>query len=166
MAIASLYKMTLYGAESQKLQVLEQLQALACVHLVDLEQSALRDVASDVASDTREALKYLTACPERLRQVRRSDAFHLPAVVASALRLRDEQQKLGDERDELRKAIKDLEPWGEFRLPADGKIGDVRIRFYLVPLRRLQQVDASAGTWQVIARDRAAHRVCRSAQSG
>ncbi len=45
------------------------------------------------------------------------EQFSREAVVADALRLRSEQQKLSDERDELRKAIKDVEPWGEFQLP-------------------------------------------------
>ena len=36
MAIVPLDKMTLYGAESQKDAVIEQLQRLGCSHLVDL----------------------------------------------------------------------------------------------------------------------------------
>ena len=126
MAIVPLDKMTLYGAKQHQSRVLEQLQELGCVHLVNLGQSDDDYASDDVSTDAREALNYLRACPEQLRQVRRTEQFRREAVVAEALRLRSEQRRLSDERDELQKAIRDVEPWGEFQLPAEGRIGDVR----------------------------------------
>ena len=82
MAIVPLDTMTLYGAASQKERVLDQLQALGCVHLIDLSKSSGDYVSDDVSTDARDALKYLRACPEQLRQVRRADQFSLEPVVS------------------------------------------------------------------------------------
>ena len=90
MTIVQLDKMTLYGAEKHQSRVLEQLQELGCVHLVNLGQSDHDGASDDVSIDAREALKYLRACPEQLRQVRRTDHFRREATVVEALRLKSE----------------------------------------------------------------------------
>lgn len=153
MAIVPLDKMTLYGAETQKERVLERLQALGCAHLINLGESRDDYVSDDVSTDAHDALKYLRACPEQLRQVRRTDQFHREVVVANALGLKGEQRRLSDEHDELQKAIKDVEPWGEFQLPSEGRIGDVRFWFYVVPLRDLPKFDGGAARSRSITRD-------------
>ena len=136
MAIVPLDKMTLYGAQKQQAQVLERLQRLGCAHLVNLGESGVDRTAVDVSHDARDALKYLRACRDQLRQVRRREPFDCEAIVKDALRIRVEQRTLTDEYDELRKAVKDLQPWGEFELPPEGKIGELRFWFYVVPLRQ------------------------------
>ena len=153
MTIVQLDKMTLYGAEKHRSRVLEQLQELGCAHLVNLGQSEHDDTSDDLSNDAREALKYLRACPEQLRQVRRTDQFRREATVVEALRLKSEQRRLSDERDELQKAIRDVEPWGEFQLPAEGRIGDVRFWFHVVPLRDLKKFAAIACASREVARD-------------
>ena len=153
MAIVPLDKMTLYGAQKQQAQVLEQLQKLGCAHLVNLGESGGDLAAGDVSHDARDALKYLRACRDQLRQVRRSEQFNREAIVKDALRIRDEQRTLTDEYDELRKAIKDLQPWGEFQLPPEGKIGDLRFWFYVVPLRQWRTSAESVSPAREVARD-------------
>ena len=153
MAIVPLDTMTLYGAASQKERVLDQLQALGCVHLIDLSKSSGDYVSDDVSTDALDALKYLRACPEQLRQVRRADQFSLEAVVTDAMRLKREQQRLSDERDELRKSIKDVKLWGEFQLPPEGRIGDVRFWFYVVRLRDLPKLEACTAPSREVNRD-------------
>ncbi len=153
MTIVQLEKMTLYGAEKLQSQVLEKLQELGCVHLVNLGQSDHDDAPDDVAIDARQALKYLRACPEQLRQVRRREPFRGEAVVVEALRLKSAHRRLGDERDELQKAIRDMKPWGEFQLPAEGRIGDVKFWFYVAPLRDLKKFDAGGFSSKEVAHD-------------
>ena len=158
MAIVQIDKMTLYGAESQKDTVVDRLQALGCVHLVDLGSANDDRAVGDELSDTRDALKYLRACPEKRRQVRRSENFDRQQVVADALILQRGEQEAGDERDELQNAIRDLQPWGEFRLPADDIVGDVRFWFYVVPLRDVQKFQDIGLPLREISRDhRSAH---------
>ena len=153
MAIVPLVKMTLYGAETQKPQVLEHLQEMGCAHIVNLGRSDEVNTPDDDSTDAREAFRYLRACPESLRQVRRMDQFQRDAVVAEALRLRAEQRELVDERDELQKAIRDVEPWGEFQLPSEGRVGDVRFWFRVVPVRDLSKFRAITTPWKEVNHD-------------
>lgn len=153
MTIVQLDKMTLYGAESQKSAVIDKLQELGCVHLVDLVAPAEDFAQNDDAGDTREALNLLRAFPERWRQVRRKDDFDRRQVVADVLRLRRETESLNDKREQLQQAIGDLEPWGEFRLPEEGRVGNVRLWFYVVPLRDVAKVNATRLVWREVRRD-------------
>ena len=153
MAIVPLNKMTLYGAESRRQVVIERLQDLGCVHLVDLGHDPSGDTVTDASRETREALQYLRACPEQLWKVRRRDGFDRAKVVAEALHLRNQGQERRDERDELQKAIELIEPWGEFRLPDGDTIGNIRLWFYVVPLRAVDSIQAVEAPAREVTRD-------------
>ena len=152
MAIVPLDKMTLYGAESRKEAVIERLQELGCAHLVDLG-SGSDDALRELSHAPHDALKFLRACPEQLRQVRRVDEFDREEIVADALRLQRALRDLNDERDELKNSIKELKPWGEFQLPATGQIGDIRFWFYVVPLRDVEKALAIELPAREVSRD-------------
>ncbi len=153
MTIVQLDKLTLYGAESQKGTVIDRLQDLGCVHLVDLGKVSEELATSDVASDTRNALQLLQGCPEQRKQVRRKDNFDRLRIVSEVLALRRESEALRDERETLRKAVRELAPWGNFRLPGNRQIGDVTFWFYVVPLRDRERVASTGYVWREISRD-------------
>ena len=153
MAIIQLDKMTLYGAELQKAEVIARLQTIGCAHLVNIGTAAEDFVHDDAATDARDALKFLRSCPEPMRQVRRHEQFDREQIVTTALRLRDDERDLKDEHDELQGAIQDLEPWGEFKLPAGGVIGDVQFWFYVVPNREIEKLKVTGLAWREVARD-------------
>ncbi|MEM9656924.1 MAG: V-type ATP synthase subunit I [Planctomycetota bacterium] len=153
MAIVELDKITLFGAESRKQAVFERLQELGCVHLVDLSPPTEEYAVAESSNEARDALKYLRACPQRLRQVQRSERFQRDLVVRRALQLRDEERDLKDERDELKKAIQDLQPWGEFRAPADGDFREIRFWFFVVPLRDWNDGERVEAPAREISRD-------------
>lgn len=144
MAIVELNKITLYGAVSRKASVIDRLQDLGCVHLVSLAES--RDDTSESLSstDAHQALRYLDSCAKRRRQVRRIKKFNYREVVAETLALANGERDLGDERDELNKAIAELEPWGDFQLPEKGEIGGLRLWFYVLPLLAMEKFAAGA----------------------
>ena len=147
MTIVQLDKVTFFGAEAQKRDVIRRLQELGCAHLIELRPAD--GLHLEVASDAREALKYLRGCPEQTRQVRRADDFDRDGIVDQALRLRDERRELRDTRDQLRQAIQQSRPWGDFQLPAEGAIGDVRLWFYVVPLREIQTALKDPAAYEV-----------------
>ena len=153
MAIVQLDKMTLYGAESQKQSVISRLQRLGCAHLVDLATGGEGIAASDSSTDTRDALRYLRACPQQLRQVARKDKFDRRQIVQEVLELQRDADQLHDERDDLRTAMINLEPWGEFRLSADRAIGDVKFWFLEIRLRDLKEIESVDSSWHEISRD-------------
>ena len=153
MAIVQLEKMTLYGSDSQKESVIDRLQELGCAHLVDLGPPSEAYGATSGSDDPRDALKFLCDCPEQRRQIRRCDNFDREQVVAEALRLQRDGRELSDERDELQKAIADLEPWGEFQLPADGAIGDLQFWFYAISLRDFGKIPMSRPPVERVVRE-------------
>ena len=105
MTIVPLKKMTLYGAESRKAEVIDRLHELGFAHLCQLGE-AEEEYESDEGDELREALKYLSSCPEKRRQTRRKDEFERNTIVAEALQIAADEQTRSDEADELREAMK------------------------------------------------------------
>lgn len=143
MAIVELSKITLYGAASQKAPTIDRLQDLGCVHLIDLAESSGDTPESRLPSDAHQALRYLASCTEQRRQVRRTEKFDYQNVVAETMALANSHRDLEDERDELNRAIADLEPWGNFQLPENPGIGGLRLWFYVLPLRIMERFAAA-----------------------
>lgn len=153
MAIVQLDKVTLYGAESYKESVLNRLQQLGCVHLVDLAMDREDFTSSDSSKDTRDALRYLRECPEQRRQVVRKMEFDRRQIVNDVLNVQRDANQLRDERDELRVAIDDLEPWGEFQLSTECAIGEVKLWFFEIPIQDLIKLEEADVSWHEISRD-------------
>lgn len=154
MAIVPVSKVTLYGAADQKDAVLDGLQELGCLHLIDLEQdSTASRPASRISAETHQAMKYLRTCPTQRRAVNDDTEFQFDEVVQKALRIEQRQQQLQEERDELTLAVRTLKPWGDFHLPPDGELGDLRLWFYIVPHYRFRSLSVQNLGWHVAARD-------------
>ena len=94
MAIVPVAKVTLYGTADQKHTVLDGLQALGCLHLLDLNESDT-DVPQrqPSSSDAAQALKYLRACPIHRRVMKDDTAFQLDDVVGRALSVRQQREQ-------------------------------------------------------------------------
>ena len=152
MTIASLRKATIYGPGNSARETLESLQELGCLHLIDLAEGGDFDFAVEGSSEARNALKYLTTCSELRRKASRA-GFNRRVVVEEILNVKRRERDLEDERDELRKAIRDLKPWGEFRLPEDGSLGNARMWFYVVPLLAVDQLESIECAWTIADRD-------------
>jgi V/A-type H+-transporting ATPase subunit I len=154
MSIVPLVKVTLYGPAAEKDAVLDGLQGLGCLHLNDLHRGDAE--ATDLTprrSDAREALQYLYDSPVRRHTLRRGEKVDYEAIVREVLEVRDRSRALAEERDQLRKWIADLEPWGDFELPDWAQEGDLRFWFYIVPLYQMERMTAVDLPWRVVARD-------------
>ena len=80
MSIVPLYKVTLFGRDSQRERVLLELQDMGCMHVIDLPRNGvLKDQVHPLALDLRTALRYLDACPDQ-----RPAAASRPSASASA----------------------------------------------------------------------------------
>ena len=77
MSIVQLKKITIYGCLSEKLQVLDELQNLGCVHVTSLyvPENLLDKRDVDGFLQTREALKYLNNCSNKLKQIKNLSFF-------------------------------------------------------------------------------------------
>lgn len=155
MSIVTLSKVTVYGPATEKDAVLDGLQGLGCMHLNNLRPAGTTEPAGPPPSypDARQALQYLRDSPVRRRAQRQRGTIDVEAVVKEVLQIRDRSRSLVDERDQLRKRIDDLGPWGNFDLPKWAGDGALRFWFYMVPHHQMRRLDAVARPWQVVARD-------------
>jgi len=155
MSIVALSKVTLYGPVAEEDTVLDGLQSLGCVHLNNLQPSAAEGVEpGTLYPDARQALQYLVDSPLRRRSPRNSEKADIEAVVKEVLDVRDRSRALAEEREQLRKWIADLGPWGNFDLPPEwASKGAFRFWFYMVPHHQTRRLDAITLPWRVVARD-------------
>ncbi|HZR82974.1 MAG TPA: V-type ATP synthase subunit I [Candidatus Binatia bacterium] len=154
MSIVRLVKVTLYGPSAEKDAVLDELQALGCVHLNDLGRRAeeTRD-AGPASADAHTAWRYLEDSPVRRRPLADAGDVDLAAVVREASEIRDRSHALGEEREQLRKAIAERAPWGDFDLPEWAREGATHFWFYVIPLHQLDRMERTSLAWRVVARD-------------
>jgi V/A-type H+-transporting ATPase subunit I len=155
MSIIALSKVTLYGPAAEKDAVLDGLQSLGCLHLNNLQPGAAEGVEPGPSyPDARQALQYLQDSPVRRRTPRHGEKLDIEALVKEVLDVRDRSRALAEEREQLRKRIADLGPWGNFELPPEwANKGALRFWFYMVPHHQTRRLDAITLPWSVVARD-------------
>jgi V/A-type H+-transporting ATPase subunit I len=154
MSIVSLAKVTFYGHTDDRQQILSDLQKFGCLHLIPLTpEKEILHQGGGPSSRSREALRFLTSCPNQRRQVRDPLKFDANATERRALELLDKIQALEDEKDFLVGRIADLRPWGEFSFPPREALDNLRLWFYIVGHNDMQKVEATDLIWQVIFRD-------------
>jgi len=154
MSIVRLKRFTLYGMASDKGSVLDSLQELGCMHLVNLRPSERRaEMPSAQPKDTYEALRYLEDSSVRRRSASDDEDYDLDAIVEKALWNRHRRRAVRDRLDELREQIKQVEPWGDFRIPQPDELDGLQLWFYVVPLHQMRRVRQSDLTWHVVSTD-------------
>jgi len=154
MAIVPLVKATLYGPAESKESVLDELQQIGCAHILNLTPGTGEGrPEKGYSEEAYEALKYLRSSPIRRRQASESSGFNYGEVDREALELRQVQTTLEDERDELRRREKELEPWGEFVLPTAAELGHLQLWFYRLPHRHVESLRGADVAWEVAASD-------------
>jgi V/A-type H+-transporting ATPase subunit I len=155
MSIARLKKLTLAGLLREKTQVLEQLQALGCLHLVSLAGASREpeETPPQHAVDARRALRYLAEVPDKRRQVRSGKTFDMGGTVTRVLANQQRLRTVTDRHDALVVRIAELEPWGDFSFPPPGALAGCRLWFYIVPERQMPLLDALTMPWQVVHKD-------------
>lgn len=155
MSIVSLKKVTLYGCLSEKRQLLDELQNLGCLHITPLMISddllTKRDFNS--FTQTREALKYLLACPKVLKQVPHSPSFDPVAIEEQVLENKRQMEELQDERDVVLQKIEELAPWGNFNLPDPKELADQKFWFYIVPNHEIKNINLHSMIAKIVHND-------------
>ncbi len=153
MSIISLEKVTFYGHVEDRHQVLTDLQGKGCLHLIDLTPEADSLSPAGPSSRAREALQFLSSCPNRRRQVTRTDRFDAADIESNALKIKDRLQELAHERDFLLGRILNLSPWGAFDFPRPEALNNLRLWFYVVPHKDMRKVRETDLIWQRVFAD-------------
>lgn len=152
MSIVSLKRITLYGCASEKLQLLDELQNLGCLHITPLQipENLLDKRGLTGFQQTREALKYLNDCPSKLKQIREAPSFDPAAIEQQVLQNKLKMEELHEEEDVVNRKIGELTPWGNFVLP-DPKLG--KFWFYIVPNHEMKNINLQAICAEVANKD-------------
>ncbi|MFC6669183.1 V-type ATP synthase subunit I [Marinobacterium aestuariivivens] len=163
MSVVELKKVTLCGPASEKSALLEGLQALGCLHLHSLRPPPREPESAppEHAKAVRQALVWLMAAPVKRRQVSaglfddddETNGFDVQSLVSRVQALRQRERDLNDRRDFLLQRIRQLEPWGDFRLPDEADLAGYRLWFYRLPLHQLRQLPRRDLAWQLVHRD-------------
>ncbi len=153
MSIVKLKKMTAYGHTDDKEKILNDFQDMGCLHLIPLniQEDLLHNVGP--TSESRDALKFLTSCPQRLQQMESPVIFDAADVEHETLEIKRQIEELEDDRDFFRVRIKGLKPWGYFTFPSLDDLGNLKLWFYEVPYRQMAEVESTKLTWEVISRN-------------
>jgi V/A-type H+-transporting ATPase subunit I len=153
MSIVKLKKMTAYGHTDDKEKILNDFQDMGCLHLIPLniQEDLLHNVGP--TSESRDALKFLTSCPQRLQQMESPVIFDAADVEHDALEIKRQIEELEDDRDFFRVRIKGLKPWGYFTFPSLEDLGNFKLWFYEVPYRQMAEVESTKLVWEVISRN-------------
>jgi V/A-type H+-transporting ATPase subunit I len=153
MAIVKLDKVTIYGIANQREQVLEGLQRLGCLHLVNLQEKAPVAAEHPIRSEVHEALKYLEDCRVKRDAAETRKGFDCFQVTRDVLEIKQRRRQLNDERDELERRVETLRPWGDFRLPSNGRMGPLQFWFTTVRHHQLGAFQKTDLAWQVVSTD-------------
>ncbi len=155
MSIARLRKLTLAGLLREKTQVLEQMQALGCLHLVSLAGVSREpeETPPQHAVSARRALRYLTETSNKRRQVRSGKGFDMDRIVARVLASQQRLRVVTDRRDALVVRIAEIEPWGDFSFPPADALAGCMLWFYIVPERQMHLLNALTTPWHVVHKD-------------
>jgi V/A-type H+-transporting ATPase subunit I len=155
MTIARLRKVTICGLAREKREVLTKLQSLGCMHLLPLRPppKEVENVASPRAEAAYAALRFLTALPERRRQVIRDPAFDVEKLVRKALELKQHLRDATDRRDFFAHRIAEVEPWGDLLFPPEESLAGYRLWFYILPLGKLRSLATVELPWQIVRKN-------------
>ncbi len=154
MAIVALKKLTLFGLKPEKTKVLKQLQVLGGAHLIALDKLAVSTETSTKKHTEKaiQALKYLTQCAKKRHQVEDKTGFDLNIITCQVLDLQVELRNLADQRDFLINRIKEIKPWGNFKLAKEDELGGIKLWFYIIPKRLMAKLKDDL-IYQVVHKD-------------
>lgn len=155
MSIVKLKKITLYGCLSEKLQVLDELQNLGCVHITSLYVPENLLDKGDVGGflQTREALKYLNNCPNKLKQIKNPPSFDPASIEQQVLHNKNQMEELQDEMDVVKHKIEELTPWGNFALPDPKELAGQKFWFYIVPHQEMKNINLQTICAKTVQKD-------------
>jgi V/A-type H+-transporting ATPase subunit I len=154
MAIAPLRKVTLIGRAVQKDDIVQGMQRLACMHVIDLAgENKPPPWEHPTHSDLFAALKYLQQCPTQRPPSTQSSEYNAKRITEEVLANRNRRRTLQEEKETLVDAIDQVQPWGEFVMPAEETLGGQAIWFYRIRHRNLADVPADV-VREIISADR------------
>ena len=155
MSIATLKKVSICGLIAEKKQILDDLQGAGALHLVSLREPLAEPekAAPERPENTYKALKFLAACPNKRHQIKKTKSFDLDEIVKNTIAIQQNIRDVSDKRDFLIERIKEVTPWGDFKLPEDNHLAGYKLWFYIVPVGKLESLPKQDLAWEIVQRD-------------
>ena len=155
MSIVRLKKITLFGLSKEKQKLLDALQKLGCMHLISLRKKDKEPERShpEQAKGALKALRFLLDCPKKRHQITEEQRFNLEACVDRVLQIKQLIREVSDLRDKLVARIKEVEPWGDFKLPSEDDLAGFKLWFYIVPVSKVKLLPEKNVVWQIVHKD-------------
>lgn len=155
MSIVKLKKITLYGCLNEKMQILNELQSLGCLHIKSLSvpKNLLDKGNIGRFSQIREALKYLNNCPNKLKSIKNLSSFDPASIEQQILHNKHQVEELQDEKAVVRQKIEKLIPWGNFALPDPKELAGQKLWFYIVSHQEMKNINLQTICAKAIQKD-------------
>lgn len=155
MSIVKLKKITIYGCLNEKLQVLDELQRIGCMHITSLykPENLLDKQDTDDVLQAREALRYLKDCSSKLKQIKEPLSFDPASVEQQVLHIKHQVEELQDELDVVKHKIEELIPWGDFTVPDPAEFAGQKFWFYIIPHREMKTIHLQPLCAEIIHKD-------------
>ncbi len=153
MAIVKLKKITLYTLSKNLKIFLDRLQELGVMHVVSLTEKVDTSKSRKSEQKAQEALQFLLLAPYKRGQLHIPKTFDAQHIKTQALKLKTSLQKLTEEKDALKKRIKDIRPWGDFSYAIRASDDPYRLWFYQIPHQKLTFFEQSDLIWQNCGKD-------------
>jgi len=151
MAIVKLKKITLFTTVGEEKSFLSQLQEKGALHIIPLRE--ISTVSPEREDHLKETVAFLKSAPYIRKQLHIDKGFNPESVRAHALHLKISLKEQYEERDSLKKRIKDLLPWGDFTFPSLSEMGKYRFWFYRIPHRKSDALEHLDLIWQKVGKD-------------
>jgi V/A-type H+-transporting ATPase subunit I len=153
MAIVKLKKITLYTLSKNLKVFLSRLQDLGVMHVISLTNKTEQIKVPESERKAKEALQFLLSAPRRRGQVHTKKTFDAHSIKTETLKLKNSLQKRIEEREALKKRIKDIKPWGNFSYNTRESRDPYKLWFYQVPHRKLSILEECDQIWQNCGKD-------------
>lgn len=153
MAIVKLKKITFYALSKNLKVFLNSLQDLGVMHVVSLTNNTEQIKVPESERKAKEALQFLLSAPYKRGQVHAKKTFDPHHVKTETLKLKNSLQKRIEEREALKKRIKDIKPWGDFSYNTRESSDPYKLWFYQIPHRKLSIFEEYDLIWQNCGKD-------------
>ncbi|QEY50309.1 V-type ATP synthase subunit I [Legionella longbeachae] len=143
MSIAAFKKVSILGPHQDKVDILNSLQELGCMHLIAINppsKSALTTTTTTLLDQIKAALFYLNNAPELGHPRFIGKDFNPDLVVQKILANQHDLRIAIDRRDFLITRIREVSEWGYFTLPAEKDLNGIKLWFYKVHLKEIARI--------------------------
>lgn len=150
MSIRTLNKITLYGLTSEKEPILNGLQAMGCLHLIPLAETAVAPEGEiNESRAAKDAYNYLLICPVKRREIHHTETMDTD-VVTKVLANKSQLRCASDARDNLIKRIQEVRLWGDFSFPELHQLDGIRLWFYVIPHHNMDALNTIEIPWEIV----------------